>query len=146
MAILCEFKHLIECFILTYSIGQLELCELISMDVININILFMISNILLYTWVKHHSTKLGFKWNCLTVLRDALYHMTLLIFHNSDCQNSNVNNRVRVRVTIWSWVSQDKIWLQWYWWQRYVGDFMMVTYLKSWRQNHFVDNFFSLCW
>jgi len=36
-------------------------------------------------------------------------------------------------------------WWQWCWWHRYVGDFMMVTDLRWW-QNHYVDDFFSLCW
>ena len=28
------------------------------------------------------------------------------------------------------------------WWHRYVGDFMMVTDFRRWRQNHYVGNFF----
>ena len=31
---------------------------------------------------------------------------------------------------------------QWCWWQRYVGDLMMVTDLRCWWQNHFVGDFF----
>ena len=32
---------------------------------------------------------------------------------------------------------------QWYWWQRYVGDFMMVTDLRYWWQNHYDGDFFD---
>ena len=35
---------------------------------------------------------------------------------------------------------------QWRWWHRYVGDFMMATDFRCWCQNHYVDDFFSLCW
>ena len=31
---------------------------------------------------------------------------------------------------------------QWCWWQRYVGDFMLMTDLRCWWQNHYVDDFF----
>ena len=31
---------------------------------------------------------------------------------------------------------------QWCWWHRYVGDFMMVTDLRCWWQNHYVGDFF----
>ena len=31
---------------------------------------------------------------------------------------------------------------QWCWWYRYVGDFMMVTDLRCWWQNHYVGDFF----
>ena len=31
---------------------------------------------------------------------------------------------------------------QWCWWHRYVGDFMMVTELRCWWQNHYVGDFF----
>ena len=31
---------------------------------------------------------------------------------------------------------------QWWWWHRYVGDFMMVTDLRCWWQNHYVGDFF----
>ena len=38
-------------------------------------------------------------------------------------------------------------WWQWCWCHRYVGDFMMVTDLRCWWQNHYVgDFFFLLCW
>ena len=33
-------------------------------------------------------------------------------------------------------------WWQWCWWHRYVGDFMMVTDLKCWWQNHYAGDFF----
>ena len=33
-------------------------------------------------------------------------------------------------------------WWQWCWWHRYLGDFMMVTDLRCWWQNHYVDDFF----
>ena len=33
-------------------------------------------------------------------------------------------------------------WWQWCWWQRYVGDFMMVTDLICWWQNHYVGSIF----
>ena len=33
-------------------------------------------------------------------------------------------------------------WWQWCWWQRYVGDFMMLTDLRCWWQNHYVGDFF----
>ena len=33
-------------------------------------------------------------------------------------------------------------WWQWCWWHRYVGDFMMVTDLRCWLQNHYVGDFF----
>ena len=31
---------------------------------------------------------------------------------------------------------------QWCWWHRYVGNFMMVTDLRCWLQNHYVGDFF----
>ena len=63
---------------------------------------------------------------------------------------------------IWSWYEKhnDNPWLslsyikqlnssysltirwQWCWWHRYVGDFMMVTDLRCWWQNHYVGDFF----
>ena len=33
-------------------------------------------------------------------------------------------------------------WWQWCWWQRYVDNFMMVTDLRCWWQNHYVGDFF----
>ena len=33
---------------------------------------------------------------------------------------------------------------QWCWWQRYVGDFMMMTDLRRWWQNHNVGDFFNV--
>jgi len=35
-----------------------------------------------------------------------------------------------------------RAWLQWCWWHRYVGDFMMVTDLRCWWQNLYVSDFF----
>ena len=32
------------------------------------------------------------------------------------------------------------------WWHRYVSDFMIVIDLRCWWQNHYVGDFFSLCW
>ena len=37
--------------------------------------------------------------------------------------------------------TDDARW-QWCWWHRYVGDFMMVTDLRCWWQNHYVGDFF----
>ena len=31
---------------------------------------------------------------------------------------------------------------QWCWWHRYVGNFMMMTDLRCWWQNHYVGDFF----
>jgi len=36
----------------------------------------------------------------------------------------------------------QKFWWQWRWWQQYVGDFMTVTDLRCWWQNHYVGDFF----
>ena len=35
---------------------------------------------------------------------------------------------------------------QWSWWQRYVGDFIMMTDLRCWWQNHYVGDFSSFWW
>ena len=40
-------------------------------------------------------------------------------------------------------------WLQWYWWQRYISDYInygniMVTNLRYWRQNYYVDGIFFI--
>ena len=37
-------------------------------------------------------------------------------------------------------IKQRNRW-QWCWWHRYVGDFMMVTGLRCWLQNHYVGDF-----
>ena len=39
-------------------------------------------------------------------------------------------------------LSTKNIRWQWCWWHRYVGDFMMVTDLRCWWQNHYVGDFF----
>jgi len=55
------------------------------------------------------------------------------------------------------WDAETRLWLfepkngwQWCWWQRKVGDFLMVTDLRCWWQNHYVDDFFlnvgPHCW
>ena len=48
------------------------------------------------------------------------------------------------------WFSQTYLVLirgwQWYWWHYYVVDFMMVTDFRCWLPNHYVGDFFSLCW
>ena len=45
------------------------------------------------------------------------------------------------------WLKNSQLWgWQWCWWHRYAGEFMMVTDLRCWWQNHYVGDFFSLCW
>ena len=43
------------------------------------------------------------------------------------------------------WIRNVYRWVtgwQWCWWHRYVCDFMMVTDLRCWWQNHYVGDFF----
>lgn len=39
-----------------------------------------------------------------------------------------------------SWYLYFVVWLQWCWWQCYVGDFLMITRFRWW-QNHYVVQF-----
>ena len=70
-----------------------------------------------------------------------VYNISVL---RSFCQFKDIKNhkhysyhgfhtKIKILDAKWRW--------QWCWWHRYVGDFMMVTDLRCWWQNHYVGDF-----
>ena len=67
-----------------------------------------------------------------------------------DIKTSIADRRSMIELNSQNWkknVEKDKVriaWLrwQWFWWERYVGDVMMMTDLRCWWQNHYVGDFF----
>ena len=66
-------------------------------------------------------------------IRTVNNKILLKIFHHDLSVKSD-----RSQLRKWGW--------QWCWWHRYVGDFMMVTDLRCWWQNHYVGDFSVIWW
>ena len=89
--------------------------------------------------VKNYSKKTYYwwylcrKWSWFTSLQ--YYRNIRRLFQCQSLYHSGIQGE-----NIWKFIM--KRW-QWCWWQRYLGDFMMLTDLRCWWQNHYVGDFVS---
>jgi len=100
------------------------------------------------TWIVCIQHKYCFlhRWCCCSCHHRSRCCSDIITFVNiTRASSRTIFLSLRVRIK-----SQSQKWWQWCWWHLYVGDFMIVSDLRCWWQNHYVGptiwRLFSIFW